>query len=210
MNRYDRNDLLLLNNSDFSKFSMIYSNWMLLMFIYSLKVPFSDVLLFSSLTSNGSPLLKWSPFPSLLNFPLMSLKAFCQHVRQPRFKLWLKFALETTSQLSNVLLCLLSHLKFSSRFHAHRLISCESVYFASIFAAQVRDFFFFFFATAVPVRFFCCLIMSLSLQKLRLTLHWGYFSTQMAVLSLAGRLADVIKNQHITFIVTLSSSDNLS
>lgn len=134
------------------------------------------------------PLLKWSPFPSRFESPLNVFKALCQQVRQPRFKLWLKFALETTAQLSNVLLCLHSHLKFSSRFHACRLISCESVYFASIFAVEVRDFWLLLFPR-------CDLLFDRESvpPKLRLNLRSGYFSTQMAVLSLAGRLADVIK-----------------
>lgn len=64
----------------------------------------------------------------------MSFKAFCQQVRQPRFKLWLKFALQTRlqlkSELSNVILTLSQ---------ACRLISCHSVYFALICSDEIRD-----------------------------------------------------------------------
>ena len=63
-----------------------------------------------------------SRHPNLL---LMSLKAFCQQVARPRFKLWLKISPQTTGQSSNVQV-------FSSRPHTCSLISCESVYFAEL------------------------------------------------------------------------------
>lgn len=102
--------------------------------VYSHKILFAEARFVVDLSLTNCSPSKMELFLSHLNLPLMSLKAFCQQVRQPRFKLWLKFALQTSVQLSKV------YQKFSSRSRACRLISCQSVYFASIFSVELRDF----------------------------------------------------------------------
>lgn len=122
--------------------------------IYSYKILFAEAHFVIGLSLTNCSPSKMEPFLSRLNLPLMFLKAFRQQVRQPRFKLWLKFALQTRVQLSKV------YQKFSSRSHTCRLISCQSVYFASIFSVEVGD-----FGCYCALSVVRCLIESLSPPK---------------------------------------------
>lgn len=125
------------------------------------------------------------PFPRHLNVSLIPLKAFCQQVRQPRIQLCLKFALQTRIHLSNDLLGLHGSEKFP-RSYACRLISSESVYFASILALKSEDFFCGSYC-ALSVIFY--LMESPSSQKVRLNSTLWYFPTETPIPSLTDMMS---------------------
>ena len=102
---------------------------------------FSSLKHILSATERRSP-SEMEPFFSCLNLPLMSSKAFCQQVRQPRFKLWLKFALRSDqSSAEQMSRCVSTGTQNSP----HALTPADLPHvnlqvFSSVYSVSVKDF----------------------------------------------------------------------